>query len=118
MNERRLWAEARATASPLTKFRGLALSGAVIATMAAAPSAEADVWGTGFESPSYTPGDVHGQHDWSNSGHYDANVVSLSSYPNASGYGFATQALQISNFKTSTAFGDQTFTPSTVDEAG
>src|SRR4051812_14185208 len=118
MNERRLWAEARANASPLTRFRGVALSGAVIAALTAAPAAEADVWGTGFESPSYSAGDIHGQRDWSNSGNYDANVVSSSTDPLVATYGFGTKALQISNFKTSSSFADQTFTPSTVDEAG
>src|SRR3954466_3885369 len=99
MNERRLWAEARAIASPVSRFRGLAVSGAVIAAMAAGPAAaQADVWGTGFESSSYTAGNnIDNQAGWSDFGLYDSNVVKVGNYPNASGYGFGDKALQISN---------------------
>src|SRR3954470_3396017 len=101
MNERRLFAEARAIANPVGRFRGLALSGAVIAAMAAAPAAaQADVVGTVFESSTYQPGNIDGQGDWSKSGPYDANIVNVSNYPNASGYGFGSKALQSSNFVT------------------
>jgi hypothetical protein len=54
-----------------------------------------------FESPSYTVGDINGQQNWLNTGGYDANVVAVS----------GGQALQISDAKTSGAFGDQTFSP-------
>ncbi|MDQ1385763.1 MAG: hypothetical protein QOG65_3142, partial [Actinomycetota bacterium] len=119
MNERRLFAEARAIASPVGRFRGLALSGAVIAAMAAAPSvAEADVVGTVFESSTYHTGNIDGQGDWSKTGPYDVNVVNVNAFPDAAGYGFGSKSMQSSNAVVSGSFGDQTFTPSTVDEAG
>jgi hypothetical protein len=99
--------------------RALVTAGAVAASLAVTPAlANADVWGTQFESPSYSAGDINGQADWMKTGPFDANVVNLSSYPNAAGYGFGSKALQISNFTTSGSFGDQTFTPSVTDEAG
>ncbi len=55
---------------------------------------------------------------WSKLGPYDVNVVSVSSYPAASDYGFGSQALQISDAVTSGGFGDQTFSPGLADEAG
>jgi hypothetical protein len=59
-----------------------------------------------FESSQgYALGNINGQQSWSNTGLYDANVVSTSLY------GFEDQALQISNAKTSGSFGDQTFAP-------
>src|SRR3954452_22279064 len=112
MNERRLIAEARAIASPVGRFRGLAVSGAVIAAMAVAPAvAEADVWGTNFESSTFQPGDVDAQGGWSKTGPYDVKIASVSSYPDAAGYGFGTKTLQASNSTTSSTLGDQTFTP-------
>jgi hypothetical protein len=59
----------------------------------------------------YTLGNINSQQGWSNTGVYDANVVSTSLY------GFGDQALQISNAKTSGSFGDQTYSPG-VDPAG
>jgi hypothetical protein len=96
------------------------LLAAVATTLVALPAAaaEADVWGTQFEAPSYALGDINGKADWQKAGPYDANVVALSAYPHASGFGFGGKALQISNFTTSGSFGDQTFTPSVTDEAG
>jgi hypothetical protein len=106
MNERRL--------------RGVVLTGAVITAMAAGPAAaQADVWGTNFESPSYTANqDIGGQAGWTHAGPHDANVVSLPAYPSAATFGFGSKALQMSNFTTTSAFGDQTFSPSVADEAG
>jgi hypothetical protein len=120
MTERRLLAEARAIASPLRRFRGVALTGAAMAALATAPAvAQADVWGTNFESPSYKTGqNIDVQAGWSDYGLYDSNAVKLTDYPNAALYGFGSKALQISNFQTSGSFGDQTFTPSVADEAG
>src|SRR3954454_16561596 len=118
MNERRLFAEARAIANPVGRFRGLALSGAVIAAMAVAPAvADADVVGTVFESSTYQPGDIDGQGDWSKTGPYDVNIKNVSSFPDAAGYGFGAESMQSSNAFVSGNFGDQTFSPSTVDEA-
>jgi hypothetical protein len=59
----------------------------------------------------YTLGNINGQQSWSNTGLYDANVVSTSLY------GFGDQTLQISNAKTSGSFGDQTFAPLLADGA-
>ena len=71
-----------------------------------------------FESPAYSPGTINGQQGWQKTGPYDANVVDLSSYPAAAGYGFGSQALQISDATTSGSFGDQTFSPGLADPAG
>jgi hypothetical protein len=57
---------------------------------------------------SYTVGNINSQHGWSDTGLYDANVVTTSLY------GFGDQALQISNAKTSGSFGDQTHSPGVV----
>src|SRR3954468_13980427 len=119
MNDRRLFAEARAIANPVGRVRGLALSGAGIAAMAGAPAvADADVVGTVFESSTYQPGDIDGQGDWSKTGPYDVNIKDVSSFPDAAGYGFGSKAMQSSNAVVSGSFGDQTFLPATIDEAG
>jgi hypothetical protein len=55
---------------------------------------------------------------WSKTGPYDVNVVPTSAYPDAAGYGFGSQTLQISDAVTSGSFGDQTFSPGLADEAG
>jgi hypothetical protein len=96
------------------------LIAAVATTLVALPAtaAQADVWGTTFESPAYSAGDIDTQGDWTNAGGYDANVASVSSFADAAGYGFGTKALQISNAKTSGSFTDQTYTPRLIDEAG
>src|SRR6476620_8557331 len=60
----------------------------------------------------YTLANINGQQSWSNTGLYDANVVSTSLY------GFGDQTLQISNAKTSGSFGDQTFSPALTTPAG
>jgi len=77
---------------------------------------------------SYVPTDINGQPflpgsslpngAWSKTGPYDVHVVRVSDYPAAAGYGFVTQALQISDAVTSGSFGDQTFSPGLADEAG
>jgi len=54
---------------------------------------------------------INGQQGWSNTGLYDANVVSTSRF----GFG---QALQISDATTSGSFGDQTFSPGLTEAAG
>ena len=83
-----------------------------------------------FESSQgYVPGDINLQPAlpgsgslpngrWSRLGPYDVNVVPVSDYPAASGYGFGSQALEISDAVTSGSFGDQTFSPGLADEAG
>jgi hypothetical protein len=71
-----------------------------------------------FESPAYTTGPIGGQEGWTNAGGYeDANVVLTSNYPAAASYGFAGQALQISNAATSGAF-DQTYAPPVAAAGG
>jgi hypothetical protein len=78
-------------------------------------------------SQGYTLGDINGQPladnylpngKWQKSGPYDAQVASVSAYPDAAGYGFVGQALRISDAVTSGGFGDQTFSPGLADEAG
>jgi hypothetical protein len=77
-------------------------------------------------SQGYVVGDINGQPTtgslpngrWSKTGPYDAAVVPVSAYPNASGYGYGSQALRISDAVTSGSFGDQTFSPGLADEAG
>jgi hypothetical protein len=94
------------------------------------PTAGADTIGPiSFESSQgYFPGDIDGQPTpnfslpnghWSNTGHYDAAVAPVSAFtPHASGYGYGSQALRISDAVTSDSFGDQTFSPGLADEAG
>jgi hypothetical protein len=45
-------------------------------------------------------------------------VASVSSFPAASGYGFGSQALRLSDAVTSGSFGDQTFSPPLASPAG
>ena len=70
-----------------------------------------------FEPPTYAAGNINGQNGWMKTGAYDAAVAAVSSFPAASGYGFGTQALRMSNAVTSGSFGDQTFAPP-LDERG
>lgn len=89
------------------------------ATGLAAPAAQADTTGpSDFESPAFSVGDIDGQNGWSSTGSYDAAVVAVADYANASGFGFGSQALRISDAVTSGAFGDQTFSPGVADAAG
>jgi hypothetical protein len=71
-----------------------------------------------FEQPAYAPGDINGQDGWGKAGPYDSAVADLASFPDASGYGFGSQALRISNAVTSGSFGDQTFSPGLSLPAG
>jgi len=70
-----------------------------------------------FES-GYTTGDIDGQNGWTKTGGYDAAVANVSDFPAASGYGFGTKALRISDATTSGSFSDQTFSPGLANEAG
>jgi hypothetical protein len=93
-----------------------------------ATAAGADTMGpiTFEQSQGYVVGGIHGQPipatvpngTWSKLGPYDVMVAPISSYPAASGYGFGSQALRVSNAVTSGSFGDQTFSPGLADEAG
>jgi hypothetical protein len=71
-----------------------------------------------FEPPAYTVGNINGQQGWMMTGPYDVAVASVSSFPAASGYGFETQALRMSNAVVSGGFGDQTFSPGLASPAG
>lgn len=66
-----------------------------------------------FESPTYSIGTVNGQDGWMKTGPFDVEVGSSLGTP-----GFGAQSLRISNAITSGSFGDQTFSPSTANEAG
>jgi hypothetical protein len=92
--------------------RLIMLAAMVFAALGLASFAAADTQGQiDFSSP-YAVGNINGQQNWSNTGLYDANVATVSSFAAASAYGtYGDQALQISNFKTSGSFGDQTFAP-------
>jgi len=82
-------------------------------------SAGADAIGpTTFEPPGFTIGTINGQNGWSKTGAYDAAVASVSSFPDASGYGFGAQALRISNGFADGAFGGQTFSSALASPAG
>ncbi len=62
----------------------------------------------------FTLGSVNGQSGWSSTGSYDQAIVK-----NTLGYSqFGCKSLRISNAVTSGAFGDQTFSPSSINEAG
>jgi hypothetical protein len=71
-----------------------------------------------FEPPAYTVGNINGQQGWKKTGAYDVAVAAVASFPAASGYGFGTQALRLSNAVVTGAFGDQTFTPALASPAG
>jgi len=70
-----------------------------------------------FEAPTYTLGNIDGQDGWMKTGPFDAEVDDVTSFPNASGFGFEDQSLRISNAVTSGSFGDQTFSPGLADPA-
>jgi hypothetical protein len=98
--------------NPLRLLIAMVAMLAIAALAGSASSARADGLGPiTFESPDYTVGNINGQNGWSNTGGYDANVAPVSSFPAASGYGFGSKALQISDAFTSGNFGDQTFAP-------
>jgi hypothetical protein len=95
------------------------LLGLVALGSAFAPVAGADTVGPiTFEPPAYSTGDINGQQGWMKTGPYDVAVASLSGFPAASGYGFGTQALRLSDAFTSGSFGDQTFSPGLANSAG
>ena len=86
-----------------------------------ASSASADTVGPITFEPSqgYVLGDINGQQGWTKlNPAYDVKVSLVLSYPAASGYGFGTQTLRLSDFFTSGSFGDQTFSPGLTQAAG
>lgn len=101
---------------------------AIVAAALTAPgfwaaSAQAEtVPATNFES--FATGTVNGQGGWSSTGAagggcavYDHAVVANNTIPGAPA-SFGTKSLRISDAVTSGCFGDQTFAPSVVNEAG
>src|SRR5260221_10028743 len=102
--------------------RVIAAVAVLVLAFTLALSAGADTIGpiTFETTQGYVLGDINGQPlpfgGWSKTGPYDVNVVSVSAYPAASGYGFLGQALRISDAVTSGSFGDQTFSPGLADE--
>ena len=93
---------------------GLAVVGSTIAS-----SAKADTIGPiTFEPLTYTVGNINGQDGWTKTGPYDVEVANVSLFPAASGYGFGTQALRLSDAVTSGSFGDQTFSRALANPAG
>lgn len=95
-----------------------ALGAALFGVLCFAGAAGADTVGTiTFEPPSYSAGSIDGQNGWQMTGPYDVAVASVSSFPDASGYDFGTQALRISDATTSGSFGDQTFSPGVASPA-
>lgn len=68
-----------------------------------------------FENPPYVLGNINNQQGWSKTGPFDATIVDNAVY----GYsGLGNQSLRISNSTTSGSFGDQTYSPSLLNEAG
>ena len=66
----------------------------------------------------YVVGNINGQQGWMKTGAYDVAVANVAAFPDASGYGFGTQALRFSDAVTSGSFGDQTFSPGLASPAG
>jgi hypothetical protein len=98
----------------------LGASSLLVLALALAPVAGAETIGPiSFEAQqNYHLGNINGQNGWSKTGPYDVEVASVSAFPAASGYNFGSQALRASDAITSGSFGDQTFSPGLVDEAG
>ena len=86
-------------------------------TLASAGIASADSNAIDFDS-GYTAGNINGQNGWSKTGDYDVEVADVSSFPDASGFGFGAKALRISNGVASFSFGDHAFAPALSQAAG
>ncbi len=98
----------------MNRYKSALASAAVAAAFLVPAFAFADTVGPiNFEPTAYSVGTINAQNGWVKTGSFDANVT-------ATGIpaGFGTQSLQISDAVTSGSFGDQTFSPSTVNEAG
>ncbi len=115
MHASRMRARLRASA---TARLSLAVTLVALAGVAVVAGASADTAGPiTFEPPTYNVGNINSQDGWTKTGAYDAAVASVASFPAASGYGFGTQALRLSDEITSGSFGDQTFSPSLASPA-
>ena len=116
MHASRMRARLRASA---TARLSLAVTLVALAGVAVVAGASADSAGPiTFEPPTYTVGNINGQQGWMKTGAYDVAVASVGDFPAASGYGFGTQALRLSDATTSGSFGDQTFSPGLASPAG
>jgi hypothetical protein len=91
--------------------------GALAVLAGVATSARADAVGPITFESGYTLGNINGQNGWSKSGTYDAEVANVGDFTAASGYGFGTKALRISDAVTTGNFGDQTFAPLVLSPA-
>lgn len=97
---------------------GLLALAAILAAIFATAAVADGIGPITFEPPAYTVGNINGQNGWSKTGPFDVAVADVSSFPAASGYGFGTQALRMSDAVTSGTFGDQTFSPGLAHPAG
>jgi hypothetical protein len=110
----------------LAKVRALILVVGAVLLFPSAAAADSLGLITFEQSQGYFVGNIHGQPigftlpngKWSKTGGYDVQVALVSTFPDAAGYGFGSQALRISDAVTSGSFGDQTFSPGLGDEAG
>src|SRR6476660_2927136 len=109
----------------LSKVGALLLVCGTVLVLAAAAGADTVGPITFESSQGYTLGDINAQPilsnslpngKWMKTGPYDVHVVPVSTYPDAAGYGFGSQTMQISDAVTSGSFGDQTFSPGLGDE--
>ena len=85
--------------------------------LATAGLVAADSNSVDFET-GYSLGNVNGQNGWQHTGPHDVAVADVSAFANASGFGFGTKSLRISNAVTTSAFGDQTYAPPLAQAAG
>ncbi len=97
--------------------RGAAAFGGALAALALAAPAQADVYGSLFESNRFTTGTPDGQDGWKRTGPlFDSEIAANT--PATKALGFGGQSLRVSNFVVSGTFGDQLFSADTADEAG
>ena len=101
----------------MRKKLAVALAAFACAAVGAPAAAGAETIGPiGFDD--YSVGDINGQNGWQKTGPYDVEIENVADFTAASGYGFGTKALRLSNSNTSGSFGDQTFSPALLNDAG
>ena len=89
----------------------------VCAVLGAPAAAGADTIGP-IDFEGYSVGNINAQNGWQKTGPYDVEIENVADFAAASGYGFGTKALRLSNSTTSGSFGDQTFSPALLNDAG